>query len=188
MAKKDISVLTVEEPIHWPHECASCCGTDNLQVVQVGIARNVSNLIDVAVGQQKYQTASLHYPVCAKHARWAAFASWLTRKSPLPTLLRGYGYVLGVPSLALLVLRIAVFVSSIFSRSRGAAMPAPRDAPPFVFDLMFYAAACLLVLTILAYRRVPIRLIKLEPDAIQLRFSNSRFARHFARRNANIIV
>jgi hypothetical protein len=175
-----VKILTGEGPVHWPGECARCCGTGKLQAVHVGIARDVTSLVDGVQGKARYQTMGMHYPVCNAHAGWAAFASWLTRKSPLPRLLRWAGYLFGVPSLLLLPLKLPSLLSGT-----GSGMQAD---PGLFFPLFMVASACLLVLTLLAYRRVPVRLLKLESDALLIRFANERFARHFARANPALVL
>jgi hypothetical protein len=120
-------MLTGEGPIRWPGECARCCERGTLREVHVGIARNVTGLLDVLRGRRRYDTLGLHYPVCSEHAAWAAFASWFTRKSPLPNLLRWSGYLFGIPALLLVALRgfAAILALSAWYGGRSSRNPWP---------------------------------------------------------------
>jgi hypothetical protein len=186
-----VKILTGEGPIHWPGECARCCATGRLQAVHVGIARNVTSLVDGVQGKSRYQTLGMHYPVCNAHAAWAAFASWLTRKSPLPNLLRGAAYLVGTPAVVLFAMKGLVAVLVLWSWYGGHSRqnPWPQLTPDdWFFPLVFACCAVLLVLVLMAFRRVPVRLLKLESDALVIRFANERFARHFARANAQTVL
>jgi hypothetical protein len=159
--------------------------------VHVGIARNVTSLVDCIRGKSRYRTLGLHYPVCNTHAGWAAFASWLTRKSPLPNLLRWAGYLVGTPALVLFAIKGLVAVMVLWSWYAGRSRQDPwgqLTPEDWFFPLLFGACAVLLVLVLAAFRRVPVRLLKLESDALVIRFSNERFARHFVRANGPSVL
>lgn len=191
MGKRKLTVLTGTGEIQWPRECARCCGTDQLRPVHVGIAKEVTGLGDVVRGRRRYQTLGLHYLACVQHAGWAAFASWLTRKSPLPNLLRWSAYLFGIPALLIAVLKLLVWLALVGAWFTGGAKRNPwQVAAPddWFFPLLFGACAVLLVLVVMAFRRVPVRLLKLEEDAMVIRFASARYARHFARVNPELVV
>ena len=189
--KTKVKVLTVEGPIHWPSECARCCALGELQTVHMGIARDVSSLVDRVQGTTRYQTMGLHYPACNDHAAWAAFASWLTRKSPLPNLLRAAAYLIGPLALLAITLHSLVWLLQVGLWFAGNTRNNPWmvKVPDNLFLPLFLGTcAALLVLVVWAFRSVPVRLLKLEDDAVLIRFTNERFARHFLRANAAIVV
>jgi hypothetical protein len=185
-----VKILTVEGEIRWPRECARCNGVGALTAVEAGIAKETTGLVDRLLGRRRFETYAVNYPVCGDHARFAAFASWLTRKSPLPTLLRWGSYLFGLPALLMAALLVPIWLLRV-----GLWLAGGKDnpfragvGPDFVFTTIFVAAGILFILVVLAYRRAPVRLVGLDDDAVSIRFASKRFARHFSKANADLVV
>lgn len=184
----DIHLSATDAPPRWPRECARCGAKDAPLVgVPVGIAREAMHLKDMARRQLVFESATLTYPVCARHARGARLASWLTRKSPLPSLLRGVAWVFG--PLAWLTAALALGVAVLRWLGRGSAAGAGSAgaavAPevPAFFVAWSVAAAVLLLAVLWARRSVPLRLVRWRGDGLSLRFASDAFARRFQRAN-----
>lgn len=188
MAQNRIKILTGEHAIRWPKECAHCCASGQpLQPVQAGIARAGMGAADALRGQVRFSTLALQYPVCQAHAGSAALASWLMRKSPLPTLLRAWCWFVGPQVLLLALLGLVGALLVLFKGSAGGSGGSGLSLPwPL---LLLGAASALGWLAVLwARKRVPVRLVRLEDDAVTLDLANARFARHFVRANEDRIV
>ncbi|MFD1712180.1 hypothetical protein FVQ98_04475 [Ottowia sp. GY511] len=172
-------------PLRWPRECAQCGAKDERLVgVPVGIAREKTHLKDLALQRLVFESATLTYPVCERHAGGVRLASWLTRKSPLPALLRGVAWVFG--PLALLTGAMAVGLGVLRLLGR---VPAPAGVSPDL-PLFFVAwsvlAAALLIGVLWARRHVPLRLVRFKDDGLTLRFSSAAYARRFVRANPDV--
>jgi hypothetical protein len=183
-----IHLLTTEGTINWPNACARCCRKSPNQMVHAGIAKDVSSLLDAAVGTTHYKTRSFSYPVCESHALLAKFSTWLTRKSPLPSLLRWYGYLIGIPAIPLFALKLVTVVAGFLI-----ATPAPKaqnyqTQEPFFLMMLVFGAAIFLVLTVISYFNVPIRIFKLQDDSVWIRIASNRYANHFETMNEEIVL
>ena len=191
MAKKEhLKILIEDAPIRWPNECAHCTGKEGLVPVEAGIAKDTTSLWHRLLGGTTYTTYALQFPVCKAHAASASFASWLTRRSPLPRLLRGYAYFVAPVAALTLVLRTAIWLVDFFKQTTGrGTSPLQWSGENFwFFTLLTQASLVMLALVIYAYQRAPIRLSGLEPDAVKVHFSNPRFARHFKALNKGIVI
>ena len=189
MAKTRIKLLTTEQPIHWPKECAHCCSDKALRPVQAGIARGQMGVGDALRGRVRFSPLALHYPVCDAHASQAALASWLMRKSPLPTLLRAWCWLMGPQVLLWAVLMLVGSGAALLKGgTRAATQTSGAGGLPWVLVALLAASALGWLLVLWARQRVPVRLVKLEDDAVTLDLSNARFARHFSRANEALIV
>lgn len=172
-------------PLRWPKECAHCGAKDAALVpVPVGITREKTHLKDLALQRLVFESASLRYPVCARHAGGVRLASWLTRKSPLPSLLRLWAWVFG----SMAVLSGALALVGLALRLLGRAVERQSAAPglPTSFMALSVASAALLVLVLWAKRHVPLRLVAFKDDGLTLRFASAAYARRFARANPGV--
>ena len=176
-----IQLANMNGPLRWPNECAHCGAKGGrLTSVPVGIAREKTHLKDLAQQRLVFESATLTYPVCAPHAGKARLASWLTRRSPLPALLRLLAWLMGPLAMLAGVASLAALVMRTPGAGAGAAASA---ALPGVFLALMAGAAILLVLVIWAKRFVPLRLLRLTDDGLTLRFANDAYARRFLRAN-----
>jgi hypothetical protein len=192
MAKKEhLKILIEDAPIKWPNECAHCTGKEELVPIQAGIAKNTTSLWHRLLGGTTYTTYALQFPVCKEHAASVNFASWLTRRSPLPRLLRGYAYLIAPVAAVTLVIRVVIWLVDFVNSTtgRGTNSPLQWSGESFwFFTLLTHASLVMLALVIYAYRHAPVRLSGLEPDAVKVHFSNPRFARHFRALNKDIVI
>lgn len=192
MASTRIKLLTQDGPIRWPNECAHCGDKPpGLRPVHVGIARGRVGVADALRGQVRFSTLALHYPVCRAHAGQAALASWLMRKSPLPTLLRAWCWFIGPQMLLMGVLLLLGGAGALLKGGAHAASHASATAGaglPWALLALMLASTLGWFLVLWARQRAPVRLHKLEDDAVTLTLANARFARHFSRANEALIV
>jgi hypothetical protein len=188
MPRTRIKVLTTDQALRWPKECAHCCASGTaLRPVQAGIARGRMDALDAVRGRVRFSTLALHYPVCQAHAQQATLASWLMRKSPLPTLLRAWFWFTGPQVLLFVLLALAGLGLALIKGSTSNGHGSSSNLPwPLLALCLVSALGWLAVLW--ARVRVPVRLVRLEDDAVTLDLSNPRFARHFVRANEDLIV
>ena len=177
-----IQLTDTEAPLRWPKECAQCGAKDAaLVAVPVGITREKTHLKDLALQRLVFESATLSYPVCERHAGGVRLASWLTRKSPLPSLLRLWAWVFG--PLAIVSGAMALVVLALRLLGRTAERQTASAGLPLVFVALSVASAALLVLVVWARRHVPLRLVRFKDDGLMLRFANATYARRFLRAN-----
>ncbi len=187
MPRTRIKVLTTDQALRWPKECAHCCASGTaLHPVQAGIARGHMGALDAVRGQVRFSTLALHYPVCQDHAQQATLASWLMRKSPLPTLLRAWFWFTGPQVLLFVLLALVGLGAALFKGSASSHGSSTHLPWPLLALCLTSALGWLAVLW--ARVRVPVRLVRLEDDAVTLDLTNPRFARHFVRANEELIV
>jgi hypothetical protein len=185
---KKIHLLTKEGSISWPNACAVCCRKNPNHMVEAGIAKDVSSLIDAAVGVTHYKTRSFSYPVCESHAPLAKFSTWLTRKSPLPRLLRGYGYLIGIPAIPLIALKFLVLIAGFLITTPAHKAQNYQAQESLFFMMMAVGAVICFVLTVISYLNVPIRILKMEEESTWIRIASNRYAHHFEDMNEKIVL
>lgn len=179
---RSIKLLTDEDALHWPRLCARCGATQSLRSIEalVTAARPPHAELSrpLPLGGD---VLSLDYPVCRRHARFLSVAQWLTRNALAPRLLRVLSYVLGGMGLLALGLEFVVLPLAGHLVSAG-----PWTTPPA--RALEVGAALMLLLPLWAYRVTPVRLTRLENDAVTIRFGSEPYAQAFAQANSKIAV
>ena len=179
---QSIKLLTDEDALHWPKLCARCGAAEPLRSGEALIAATRSARQNPGGGiSMGSDVLSVDYPVCDRHAKFLSLAQWLTRDTLAPRVVRGFCYAIGSASLLALGIKLLALLLAAFGILRGIETSAPRLAIELVFAL-------LLVLVVWAYRVTPVRLTRLESDAVTIRFRFNPYAQAFAQANTKIVV
>lgn len=195
---KTVKVVTTDpdHPVRWPKYCTQCGAKDGLVSVstQVEDVKTVKPWM-LLLGQHHFEhhTLKMAYPVCLQHAPGLPLAHWITRNGGLPRFLRGMVYLVVIS----FVVGVGIALYSMLTKaglsvSPGAAK-AVRAGPtnwgsvlsgPGMVLIPFAAAGFILR----CYQKIPLRLTRLEDDAVTIRFKVDRYARAFERSNSDIVV
>ena len=178
---QSIKLLTDEAAVHWPQLCARCGATGRLRSAETLVAATRSTRPDMRVKVPAgSDTLAVAYPVCKRHARFLTLAHWLTRNTKGSRLLRGAIYALaGASLLALSVLAL---------RAMGSESPGlweSTTAPLLSVELVLLL---LPMLVVWAYRATPVRLSRLENDAVTVSFGFAPYFEAFVEANSKIVV
>lgn len=195
-----VKVVTTDpdHPVRWPKYCAECGAKDGLvsvstQVVDVKTVKPWMLLL--GEHHTEHHTLKMGYPVCPTHARGLPLAHWITQNGGVPRIVRGVVYFFIVT----MVLAVGVAIMSSLNKAgvnatAGAAKVATRAREPIQWGSMVFTLATMLLpfaalaFVLHAYKKVPLRLTRLEDDAVTIRFKVNRFARAFERSNSDIVV
>jgi hypothetical protein len=190
-----VKVVTSDEeyPVRWPNCCAQCGSKKDLTLVRTKVydTRLVKPWM-LLLGRIHTRTHTLEmgYPVCKDHASgWQSLARWITQNSGLPRTLRWVAYFFA----STMLIAAAVAVQAMLHKS-GVKTGGSGTSPPFNWSSMLSSITIMLLpivsvaLVARAYRIVPLRLTRLEDDAVTIRFNVNRFARAFERANPNTLV
>lgn len=194
-----VKVVTTdpEHPVRWPKHCAECGTKEGLVSVSASVVdvKTVKPWM-LLLGQHhsEHHTLTLGYPVCPTHARGLPLAHWLTQNGGVPRIVRGVVYFF----ILMMVLAVVMTTVSVLNKSGVSATPAAAKAAqvarPREWGSMLFSIATMLLpfaglaFIVRCYQKVPLRLTRLEDDAVTIRFRVNRFARAFERSNSDIVV
>ncbi len=179
---RSIKLLTDEDALHWPRLCARCGAAESLRSIEALVTATKPPHSALSRPSPLGSAAlSLDYPVCRRHARFLSLAQWLTRNTPGPRLLRRLCYVLGGLSLLALGMELVVLPLAGYVVSPQLQTTAALRALEIAFALTPLPV-------VWAYRVTPVRLIRLESDAVTIRFGFDPYAQAFAQANTKIAV
>lgn len=190
-----IKVVTTDtdHPIRWPSYCTQCGAKEGLvqvytQATDVKTVKPWTLLFGVS--HTEHYTLKLGFPVCKAHTAGLAPAQWITQNGGIPRIVRWAVYFFFIATLAGISIGLySILFKAGVNPSSGA--KAARLGPTnwgavlsglSTFLLPFAAAGYVLH----AFRKVPLRLTRLEDDAVTIRFKVDRYARAFARSNQDI--
>ena len=176
-------LLDASGEIAWPPSCARCESAVDLTQANATSGRVTSMRPNLAGGLSvAAELLNLSYPVCAQHARGLAFANQLTRNTLGLKVLRGMTYFLGTLSILFLATGALSLVMGLFRP-----VARPSAGVPMGMYVIYWAFAVALVLIVLAFRKVPVRVIRQTEDVVGLKFSSARYAREFSKLNRNAV-
>ena len=141
----------------------------------------------------EHHTLKLGYPVCPKHAPGLSLAHWITRNGGLPRFLRWMVYFV----VGSLVLGLGIALFAMLTKAGVNVTPAAAKAAragPTDWGSALSGLSTLLVplaaagFIVRSFKKIPLRLTRLEDDAVTIRFKVDRYARAFERSNSDIVV
>lgn len=195
---KTVKVVTTDpdHPVRWPNYCTECGAKDGLVSVtaQVEDVKTVKPWM-LLLGQHhtEHHTLKMGYPVCQKHAPGLPLAHWITRNGGLPRFLRWMVYLVVIS----LVLGVGGALFSILTKAGVSVSPGAAKAVragPTDWGSVFSGLSMVLIpfaavgFILRCFKKIPLRLTRLEDDAVTIRFKVDRYARAFERSNSDIVV
>ena len=191
---KTVKVVTTdaEHPVRWPNYCVQCGAKPDLTLVSTKVTdvKTVKPWM-LLLGRIHTETHTLEmaYPVCQAHASgMSSLQRWITQNGGVPRLLRWVAYFFASTTL----IAVALVIQAMLHKTGVKANPSASQ--PTNWGAMLNGITMMLlpivavVLVVLAYRKVPLRLTRLEDDAVTIKFRVDRYARAFERANADTIV
>jgi hypothetical protein len=106
----------------------------------------------------KSELLELRYPVCTQHAKGIAAFNFATRNTAGLRALRVFLYCFGPASILVFLRRLVPGLHNV--------------ALPFDFAALLAACAAAFVFVVVAFRKLPVRVVSLSEDAISVRFKN----------------
>lgn len=191
---KTVKVVTTdaEHPVRWPNYCAQCGAKVDLTLVSTKVTdvKTVKPWM-LLLGRIHTETHTLEmaYPVCQAHASgMSSFERWITQNGGLSRLLRWVAYFFAGTTLIAVALVIQAMLHKTGVKATSNVTQPTNWASMLNGITMMLLPNVAVVLVILAYRNVPLRLMRLEDDAVTIKFRVDRYARAFERSNADSIV
>ncbi len=185
-----------DHPVRWPHYCTECGAKENLVSAQARVetTRTVKHWT-LLFGQHNTErtTLKMGYPVCPTHAAGLPLAHWITHNGGIPQLLRWVVYFFVATTVVGLGLGLFALLASIGAHAAPAAAKAARGLPTdwgmVFFRLAFFLTPiAAMAFIVRSYKKLPLRLTKLEDDAVTIRFKVDRYARAFERTNTDVVI